>query len=172
MHPQNSKNFYPGTRHWQPVIMKTTERLNLPPFSCNTVFNNNICKDEQRTSFSDIWTSQSSHNAHLFGKIGSVEVGIFKLNKTNNQTVIMADMFQNVNLQLWYSVQYYLSISVTQRISSFSCPSLAMYWTGSRAFLVWSIELALVVRVCTFVNWKQKQFGWNLFVRWPRFLGL
>ena len=107
--------------------MKTTGRLNLPPFSCNTVFNNNIYKDEQRTSFSDIWTSQSSHNAHLFGKIGSVEVGIFKLNKTNNQTVIMADMFQNVNLQLWYSVQYYLSISVTQRISSFSCPSLAMY---------------------------------------------
>lgn len=39
------------------------------------------------------------HNAHLFGKIGSVEVVIFKLNKTNNQTVIMADMFQNVNLQ-------------------------------------------------------------------------
>ena len=32
-------------------------------------------------------------------KIGSVEVGIFRLNKTNNQTVIMADMFQNVNLQ-------------------------------------------------------------------------
>ena len=32
-------------------------------------------------------------------KIGSVEVGIFRLNKTHNQRVIMADMFQNVNLQ-------------------------------------------------------------------------
>ena len=73
--------------------MKTTEGLNLLPFSWNTVFNNNICKDEQRTSFSNIWTAQR------FGKIGSVEVGIFTLNKTNNQTVILADMFQNVNLQ-------------------------------------------------------------------------
>ena len=50
-------------------------------------------------SFSNIWTGQYSHNARLFGKIGSVEVGIFRLNKTNNQTVIMTDMFQNVNLQ-------------------------------------------------------------------------
>lgn len=99
LHLQNSKNFYPGTRHWRPVIMKTTERLNLPPFSWNTVFNNNICKDEQRTSFSNIWTGQSYHNAHLFGKIGNVEVRIFNLNKTNNQIFIMVDMFQNVNLQ-------------------------------------------------------------------------
>ena len=42
-----------------------------------------------------------------------------KQNKTKQHTIN--------RLELWYSVEYYLSISVTQRISSFSCPSLAMY---------------------------------------------